>query len=140
VLAIGFLGCASIQMIGQYDQKIDDGITNLQKATADFFTTIERQGGSKPEDYKTHAKFYDNTKVALSGLIVRANAVSLNKLTAKELDNLSKQYQALEMQDQKFGIKQAEIPQLESAYNRAFTALFTLEVAKKVPSSQGASK
>jgi hypothetical protein len=127
-------------LIAPYDQKIDDGITNLQKATADFFTTIERQGGSKPQDYKDHAKFYDGTKVTLSGLIVRANAIGQNTLTAKELDNLSKQYQGLEVQDKTFGIKQAEIPQLESAYNRAFTALLTLEVAKKSPQPQGASK
>jgi len=140
VLVTGFLGCSSIQLIAPFDQKIDDGVTALQKATADFFTSIERQGGSKPEDYKNHATFYDDTKVALSGLIVRAKAISQNSLTAKELDNLSTQYRTLEMQDQQFGINQALIPQLESAYDRSFTALLTLEVAKKVPPSQGASK
>lgn len=140
VFVVAFLGCSSIQLIAPFDQKIDDGITNLQKSTAEFLTSIERQGGSTPADYQKHAKFYDDTKVTLSGLIVRAKAISQNGLTAQELDNLSKQYQELEIQDQKYGVKSAEIPQLESAFNRTFTALLTLETAKKPPSSQGATK
>jgi hypothetical protein len=64
VLAIGIFGCSSIQLIAPYDQKIDDSVTNLQKMTAEFLTKIERQGGSKPDDYKNHAKFYDDARIA----------------------------------------------------------------------------
>ena len=70
-LVIGMIGC-SIQLIAPYDQKIDDGITNLQKMTAEFLTKIDRQGGSTPEDYKNHTKFYDDARVALSSILVRA--------------------------------------------------------------------
>ena len=65
LLLIGAFGCGPVTLIAPYDQKIDDGVTNLQKSTAEFFTKIERQGGSKPEDYKNYTKFYDDAKVTL---------------------------------------------------------------------------
>src|SRR5919109_901732 len=123
VLAIGTLGCGSIQLIAPYDQKIDDGVTNLQKMTAEFLTKIERQGGSKPDDYKNHVKFYDDTRVALSGILVRASAVTNNTLTTQQLEILRQQFQKLEEDHQKIGIQQAAVPQLESAFNRTFRSI-----------------
>src|SRR4029077_16767973 len=68
LLLIGAFGCGPVTLIEPYDQKIDDVVTNLQKSTAEFFTKMERQGGSKPEDYKNYTKCYDDAKVTLSGL------------------------------------------------------------------------
>ena len=48
LLSVGALGCGPVTLIAPYDQRIDEGVTNLQKSTAEFFTKIERQGGSKP--------------------------------------------------------------------------------------------
>ena len=132
-LAISILGCPSIQLIAPYDQKIDDSVTNLQKTTAEFLTKIERQGGSKPDDYKNHVKFYDDTRVALSGILVRASAVTNNTLTTQQLEILRQQFQKLEEDHQKIGIQQAAVPQLESSFNQTFRAILTLEVAKKEP-------
>ena len=50
---MGALGCGSVTVIAPYDQKIDDGVTNLQKSTAEFFTKIERQGGSDVKTTRT---------------------------------------------------------------------------------------
>jgi len=133
VPVIGIAGCISIQLIAPYDQKTDDGVTNLQKVTAEFFTKIERQGGSLPDDYKNHSKFYDDSKIALSVLLVRASAISNNIKTVKELESLSQQFKKLEEDHKKFGIPQAAVPQLEFAFNRTFRAILTLEVAKKEP-------
>jgi hypothetical protein len=131
MLVVSLSGCGSIRLIAPYDQKIDDGVTNLQKATAEFLTGIERRGGSTPTDYKDHMKFYDECKVSLSGLIVRADALTGNSLTAKQLEILRQQFQNLEADDRKMGIPQAAVPQYEKAFNRTFTAILTLEVAKK---------
>jgi hypothetical protein len=139
-LTISEVGCTSIQLIAPYDQKIDEGVTKLQKVTAEFFTKIERQGGSKPEDYKNHVKFYDDTKVALSGILVRANAVAQNDLTARQLEILHQQFQDLEAMHRKNGISQAAVRQEERAFNRTFTAILTLEVAKKQPKAEGSGK
>ncbi|MGD0233773.1 MAG: hypothetical protein ABSC55_04460 [Syntrophorhabdales bacterium] len=140
MLAISVSGCGPIQLIAPYDQKIDDGVTSLQKKTAEFLTTIERQGGSGPEDYKNHTKFYDDAKVALSGLSVRAGALASNSLTVRELEILDQQFQKLETDHRNIGIPQAAVPQYEEAFNRTFTAILTLEVAKKEPKAEGAAK
>ena len=130
---IGLFGCGSIRLIAPYDQRTDEAVTNLQKSTAQFFTQIERQGGSSAQDYKNQTKFYDDARVMLSGIIVRANALSNNAKTVEQLELLSQQFQKLEQQNKTIGISQAAVPQLESAFNRTFTAILTLEVAKKEP-------
>jgi hypothetical protein len=133
VLALGMLGCSAIQFIAPYDQKIDDGVTNLQKMTAEFLTKIERQGGSTPDDYTNHAKFYDDATVVLSGIHVRASAIPHNAITTQQLELLRTQFQNLEEDHQKIGIEQGGVPLLESAFNRTFRAILELEIAKKEP-------
>ena len=135
ILTISVFGCSSIQWIAPYDHKIDESVTNLQKMTAQFFTKIERHGGSEPEDYKNQTTFYDDARVALSGILVRAGAVSNNRLTLEQLEILHKQFRKLEEDHQKSGIPKAAVPQLEEAFNRTFRAILTLEVAKKEPKS-----
>jgi hypothetical protein len=54
-------------------------------------------------------------------------------LTTHMLETLHQQFQKLEEDHQKIGLEQAAVPQLESAFNRTFTAILTLEVAKKEP-------
>ena len=133
LLWMGALGCGSITLIAPYDQKIDDGVTNLQKSTAEFFTKIDRQGGSNREDYKNYTKFYDDAKVTLSGLSVRANAFTNNNLTTEQLVVLSEQFRDLEQTHMKIGISREAVPEYENAFNRTFTAILTLEIAKKGP-------
>ena len=127
------MGCGPVTLIAPYYQKIDDGVTNLQKSTAEFFTKIERQGGSNREDYKNHTKFYDDAKVTLSGLSVRANAFTNNNLTTAQLVVLNEQFSDLEQTHMKIGISKEAVPEYEKAFNRTFTAILTLEIAKKGP-------
>ena len=131
ILLIGVLGCAPIQLIAPYDQKTDESVTNLQKMTAQFLTQIERQRGSSPEDYRNQTKFYDDAKVMLSGILVRAQALTKNIKTVQQIEILQQQFQKLEQDHKTIGISQAAVPQLERAFNRTFTAILTLEVAKK---------
>ncbi len=140
LVLVGLMGCGSIRLIAPYDQKTDDAVTNLQKSTAEFFTRIERQGGSSAQDYKNQTKFYDDARVALSGILVRARALSRNEQTVKQLEILQQQYQQLEEQHKTIGISQAVIPQLESAFNRTFTAILTLEVGKREAKTEEAGK
>ena len=127
------LGCGSVTLIAPYDQRIDDGVTSLQKSTAEFFTKVQRQGGSNPGDYKNHTKFYDDAKVTLSGLSVRANAFTNNNFTTAQLVVLSEQFRDLEQTHMKIGISREAVPEYENAFNRTFTAILTLEIAKKGP-------
>jgi hypothetical protein len=140
LLLMGLLGCSPIQWIAPYDKKTDDAVTNLQKMTAQFFTHVERQKGSSAQDYKDETKFYDDAKVMLSGILVRARALTHNAKTAQQIEILGQQFQELEQTHKTIGISQAIVPQLERAFNRTFTAILTLEVAKKEPKQEGAGK
>lgn len=140
LLMIGAAGCAPIQLIAPYDQKTDEGVTDLQKMTAQFFTRIERQGGSSADDYKNQTKFYDDARVMLSGIFVRAEALPKNTLTVQQIEILQQQFQKLEQDHKTMGISQAMVPQLEKAFNRTFTAILTLEVAKKEPKQEDPKK
>jgi hypothetical protein len=140
IFMISVCGCSSITLMAPYEQKIDEGVTSLQKMTAEFFTRVERQGGSRPEDYKNHTKFYDDAKVAVSGLVVRAGAVARNKQTLGQLEVLRQQFKKLEEDHQRIGIPLPAIDPYQTAFNRTFTAILTLEAAKKKPDSGGAGQ
>lgn len=130
-LALSLVAGCAVQLIAPYDQRIDDGVSSLQRSTTQFLTGIERQGGSQPADYPGHTRFYDDAKVAVSGLAVRAGAVGANTLTVQQLDILGRQFTELETQDRTLGIPAAAVPQLQRAFDRTFGAILALEVAKK---------
>lgn len=138
MLAIGFFGCAPIQTVAPYDQKIDEGIMSLQKATEDFFIGLERKGDGTPiKDYYTgtdHIKFYDSVKVTLSGLQLRAGVVARNVDTTKQLDQLRQKFQILEDHDRTEGFTRDYIITQEKDFNKVFSLILMGEIAKK-PSS-----
>lgn len=140
VFSFSILGCPHVQLIAPYDERIDQGVTALQKQTAEFFTGLERQGGSKPDDYKNHTKFYDDVKVALSGLIVRSQAIPLNTETTTQLELLKQKYDKLEHADQKHGIPLRAVVEYESSFNDAFTYILQLDLKKQNPKAGGTGK
>jgi hypothetical protein len=131
---IGALGC-TVRFIAPYDQKIDDGVTNLQKMTTEFLTTITSKGGSGPEDYKDHIKFYDDTHVALSGIRLRTEAVPQNEKTSEQLKVLEDMFEKMRREDKEGGIKLEVASSKANAFDRIFRAILTLELAKKDASS-----
>jgi hypothetical protein len=140
VLSVSILGCPHVQLIAPYDEKTDQGVTALQKQTAEFFTGIERQGGSKPDDYKNHTKFYDDVKVALSGLIVRSQAIPLNTETTNQLELLKERFANLEQGDKKYGIPISAARQYESQFNQGFRYILQLDLKKQNPKAGGTEK
>lgn len=135
-LAVAFVlaGCSTIKLVGDYDEQIDKGVTQLQKDVETFLVKLE---GTAPkqddlvEDYKKNTKFYDNSKVALSGLRVRADAMERNSITVRMLDRVAKNTERLETMHQD-GLRKAEIENsIRGALNAQFTAILTFELAKK---------
>src|SRR5436189_2614690 len=92
-LIVGTLaGCSTIKLVGDYDEQIDKGITQLQKEVETFLVRLEAMA-EKPEDrvesYDKNKKFYQDVKVALSGLRLRADSMERNSITVRMLDRLS---------------------------------------------------
>jgi hypothetical protein len=141
VLGVSLLGCPKVQLIAPYDQKIDQGVTDLQKQTAEFLIGIESQGGSKPGEFETHQKeFYNPTKVALSGLIVRSKARPLNTETSNQLELLKELFEKLELADKKHGISARAAALYETQFNQSFGYILSLEMKKQHPEAGGSGK
>lgn len=125
--------CASVQLIAPYDERIEKGITDLQKNTTTFFVKVERQGGSDINDYKNHIEFYDHSKVATKSLLIRVGATAQNKKTEEQILLLIQKFELLEKQHKNAGLTPNTIPTLESSFDQIFRSILTLEVAKREP-------
>ncbi|MBI5451029.1 MAG: hypothetical protein HY940_06695 [Gammaproteobacteria bacterium] len=126
--------CATVKLVGDYDEQIDKGVTQLQKDVEGFLVKLEGTA-EKPKDlveeYKKHPQFYADAKVSISGLRVRADATERNSLTVKMLDGLRANLDRLE-NFHKEGLKKGEIEgSLRGGFTSQFTAILTFELAKK---------
>lgn len=125
------VACGHIQLIAPYDERIENGITELQKNTTAFFVKIERQGGSDKDDYKNHVKFYDDSKVSTKSLLIRAGAAAQNEKTQGQINLLMEKYKSLEEQHKTVGLTPYTIPSLESSFDQIFRYILILEIGKK---------
>lgn len=120
-------GCTTIRLVGDYDEKIDQGVTALQKSTEAQLLAIEEDGA----DYASTKDFYDIAKIEISSLRVRADAIERNSLTVRMLDKLANNIRRLE-EAHKEGITPDEVSMLfRGGFNSQFTAILTFELAKK---------
>ncbi len=129
ILGLTVSGC-SIRLIADYDQKIDDGVTALQKKTEAFLIKLERTCQKPEGEYSNHTSFYDEAKVELSALRVRADAIALNELTSVELKDLKDSFEKMEEQH-KLGFTPIVVAETRKILNSHFTAILKLEVGKK---------
>jgi hypothetical protein len=129
IIGLTVSGCA-IRLIADYDQKIDDGVTALQKKTEAFLIKLERTCQNQEGEYSKHISFYDEAKVELSALQVRADAVALNELTSVELKDLQDSFEKMEEQH-KLGFTPIVVAETRKILNSHFTAILMLEVRKK---------
>jgi hypothetical protein len=133
-LALALSGCSTVKLVGDYDEQIDRGVTRLQKDVETFLVKLE-ESANKPADkvegFEKNRKFYQDTKVTLSGLRVRADSMERNSITVRMLDRLANNIARLEGMHRE-GLVKAEIDQsIRGALNAQFTAILTFELAKK---------
>ena len=124
------LGCTTVHLIADYDKKMDDWLTALQKKTEAFLVQLDRVAETPDADYTRHIDFYDQVKVDLSALKVRADALAANSHTSRQIDLLQESFRQLETQHQR-GVKRALIESLRASFNSQFTAILKLEIAKQ---------
>jgi hypothetical protein len=130
ILVLASAGCTSVRLVAEYDKRIDDEITALQKKTEVFLNAMDRTAGTPEGSYEKHAHFYDTIKADVNVLVVRSEALSLNRLTARQLQLLGESISALEEQHRK-GLTRPMIEPVRQALHTHYVAILTLEVAKK---------
>jgi len=128
-------GC-SLELISSYDETTDKTVTALQKKVESFFVTVESQEGLPECSYDNHKKFYEETKVEISAIEVRARALPKNEITTKEVELLKDSFSKLEQLHKISCLSKEQIQALRIAFNSSFTAILKLELAKKSGESQ----
>ena len=123
-------GC-SIKLISSYDEKTDNAVTQLQKEVETFFVTIEGQAGLPECSYNNHKKFYQDSKVTISAIEVRARAIPKNEITIEQIGLLKDSLDKLEKLHKLGCFSVGQVENLRNSFNTSFTAILKLELAKK---------
>lgn len=129
-LLVPLSGC-SVKFISSYDEKTDNSVTQLQKDFETFFVTVEGQAGLPECEYKNHTKFYQDSKVAVSGIEVRAQAIPENDITVEQVGLLKDSLGKLEQLHKIGCFTPGQVENLRSSFNTSITAILKLELAKK---------
>ena len=119
--------CSMVQT-SLYDSSTDKSLIRLHKQTAQFFIVAS---GPAHCGYDDHLEFYHKSRVALSGLQVRASAMAENNGTVSQLNLLSSSYENLAKLHQLGCFSPAQVNELWVSFDVSFSAILKLELAKK---------
>lgn len=129
-LAFVFSGCAT-KRISNYDEITDKTVTALQKKTEAHLVTLEAVEGLPECKYEKHKLFYNEAKVDVSAITVRAVAIPKNEIITQETILLSKSLDSLEKLHKIACLTKDQIKPLRTQFNSIFTAILKLELAKR---------
>lgn len=130
VLALAISGC-SIKLISSYDETTDKAVTALQKKTEAHLISLENAEGLPECKYEKHRQFYDEAKVDVSAISVRAAAIPKNEITTEQATLLSNNLESLERLHKISCLTKDQIKPLRIIFNSSFTAILKLELAKR---------
>lgn len=126
-----FVSCSSIRLISEYDSITDQKVTELQQDFAQYFVKMERIIGTDAARYENYLPFYDNMKVNISTLRIRANAFDKNEIVIKSINLIDENISNLESLH-KLGFKNiSEIIPIKNAFESSFTAIIKFQLALK---------
>ena len=131
MLVIATQSCTSIKLISEYDEITDKTVTELQEKISNYFVVLERTIGKDEAKYENFIDQFDNIKVDLNTLEVRAAAFDKNKIVEEQVHELTEMVNNLEALH-KIGFSSIEqIKALRQPFNSAFTAIIKLQLALK---------
>jgi len=85
-----------VTLISSYDETTDKTVTALQKKTEAHLVALEAIDGLPECKYEKHKQFYDEAKVDVSAIAVRAAAIPKNEITTQQTVLLSNSLENLE--------------------------------------------
>ncbi len=130
VLAAATAGC-TIKLISDYDETTDKAVTQLQRKVDGFLVDMQRKAGTPEAEYTKNAQFYDQARVDVDALRVRAQAMPKNDITVQQINLVQDSLDKLEKLHKLGFSSPEEIVPLRSAFDISFTAILKLELAKK---------
>ena len=120
-----------MKLISSYDESTDRAVTQLQRDIETFFVTVERQAGMPECEYENHVEFYQDSKVAISAIEVRARAIPKNEITIEQIALLKDSMDKLEQLHELGCFSPGQVENLRNSFNTSITAILKLELAKK---------
>ncbi|HRN62217.1 MAG TPA: hypothetical protein PLF73_07140 [Luteimonas sp.] len=123
-------GC-TVRLISGYDEATDRAVTALQKKTEAHLVALESADGLPECTHEHHRQFYDEAKVDVSAIAVRAAAIPKNEITTEQVMLLSGSLGALEQLHRIACLSKDQIAPLRTQLNSSFTAILKLELAKR---------
>jgi hypothetical protein len=126
---------ACVTLMAPYDDKIDEMATSLQRKVSTEIETLS--GAEKPAClYPNHAAFYDEARVDVSALALRANAHEMNRQTIAQIEDLRGALDSWEglhklATARERCMQPAEFSPLQRGFDQITGAIVKLEIAKK---------
>ena len=128
VLAL-LAGCMST--VAPRDEALVSGLAGLQSSTGRFFDQLQLVIGTPDADWVRHAGWYEETRLEIATLRVRASAHgAANEATLDALALLDQSVAELETAHAE-GLSAAEIPVLRTLFDSQLRMLIQLEAAKQ---------
>lgn len=127
------VGC-SVRLISDYDEVIDKSVTELQKKTEGFLIKMENAAGTSEGEYINNRSFYNESKVEITAIRLRAEAIPENKITVQHIAEIEKNFENLRLLHEKRGQKGLAkdlTEPIRAIINIQFKAMLALEFAKK---------
>lgn len=123
--------CSSIRLISDYDEITDKAVTALQEKVSRFFVKVDSQIGTDSAKYDNYKAFYQDVKVDLNTLKIRADAIDKNTIVQNQIAELTNMTDKLE-QLHKIGFATVDqLKPLRQPFNSAFTAIIKLQLGLK---------
>ncbi len=133
VASLGLTGCA-VQFVGQYDQQTVDAVTALLKKIETQLIKLERTldmpGGAEQAKYENYADFYDEIKLDMSLIRVRAKALPQNERTVKQIDELEAAIKDFEELHRR-GLNKPVVSTARKIITQTIEAILKAEFAKR---------
>ena len=120
-----------VKLIAEHDEKIDKAITTLHRKTENFLIQAQQNIGSSDWKYQNKREFYNDVKVDISAIQVRAKAFPKNEITIQQINLLLENIKTLETLHKEGNLSKPVIENIRISFNASFTAILKLEIAKK---------
>jgi len=131
LLLVSTLSACSVKLIADYDAQIDTAASTLQKKMDSFCTTLVGATGAAAQ-YNSNKTFYAEYAVDVRAVKVRASAYPKNSISIRQYDLMLRSLEDFRNQHQTDDtLPAAYINTTRDLFNTAWTAIITLEVAKK---------
>lgn len=131
IIFLATVACSSVRLISDYDPITDQKVTELEEKVATYFVSLERNMGTEAADYKHYVDFFDEVKVDLNTLEVRAAAMDKNQIVEEQISELKNMVDNLESLHELGFVSVEQLDPLKQSFNLAFTAIIRLQMALK---------